>query len=152
VLGAGDWSARVRVARRLLAQAWLPTPAGWPAFRTPSLPLPPLRLPRPRLLRLRAASLRRPPSGPRGSGPPPPKLPDPEPIGREAFLDEFPHGAGMVGVDTASVVIIDPAYLSDAARGEVAAWIRRGLAAYTSIGGGDGLYEVEPTEEGLRAY
>jgi hypothetical protein len=49
VLGAGDWSARVRVARRLLAQAWLPTPAGWLAFRTPSLPLPPLRLPRPRL-------------------------------------------------------------------------------------------------------
>jgi hypothetical protein len=49
-------------------------------------------------------------------------------------------------------VIIDPGYLSDAARGEVAAWIRRGLAAYTSIGGGDGLYEVEPTEEGLRAY
>jgi len=37
-------------------------------------------------------------------------------------LDEFPHGAGMVGVDTASVVIIDPGYLSDAARGEVAAW------------------------------
>jgi hypothetical protein len=61
VLGAGDWSARVRVARRLLAQAWLPTAAGWPAFRTPSLPLPPLRLPRPRLPRLRAASLRRPP-------------------------------------------------------------------------------------------
>jgi hypothetical protein len=58
VLGAGDWSARVRVARRLLAQAWLPTPAGWLAFRTPSLPL---RLPRPRLPRLRAASLRRPP-------------------------------------------------------------------------------------------
>lgn len=56
MLGAGDWSARVRVARRLLAQAWLPTPAGWLAFRTPSLPLPPLRLPR-----LRAASLRRPP-------------------------------------------------------------------------------------------
>jgi hypothetical protein len=51
VLAAGDWSARVRVARRLLAQAWLPTPAGWLAFRTPSLPLPPLRLPR-----LRAAS------------------------------------------------------------------------------------------------
>jgi hypothetical protein len=61
VLAAGDWSARVRVARRLLAQAWLPTPAGWLAFRTPSLPLPPLRLPRPRLPRLRAASLRRPP-------------------------------------------------------------------------------------------
>jgi hypothetical protein len=59
-------------------------------------------------------------SGSRGSGPPPPKLPDPEPIGWEAFLDEFPHGAGMVGVDTASVVIIDPGYLSDAARGEVA--------------------------------
>lgn len=47
MLRAGDWSARVRVARRLLAQAWLPTPAGWLAFRTPSLPLPPLRLPRP---------------------------------------------------------------------------------------------------------
>lgn len=54
-------------------------------------------------------------------------------------------------MDTASVVIIDPGYLSDAARGEVAAWILRGLAAYTSIGRGDGLYEVEPTEEGLRA-
>jgi hypothetical protein len=66
-------------------------------------------------------------------------------------LDEFPHGAGMAGVDTASVVIIDPGHLSDAARAEVAAWIRRGLAAYTSIGGGDGLYEAEPTEEGLRA-
>ena len=151
MLGAGDWSARVRVARRLLAQAWLPTPAGWLAFRTPSLPLPPLRLPRPRSPcgRRRCGGPR---SGSRGSGPPPPKLPDPEPIGWEAFLDEFPHGAGMVGVDTASVVIIDPGYLSDAARGEVAAWIRRGLAAYTSIGGGDGLYEVEPTEEGLRAY
>ena len=50
MLGAGDWPARVRVARRLLAQAWLPTPAGWLAFRTPSLPLPPLRLPWLRLL------------------------------------------------------------------------------------------------------
>ena len=66
-------------------------------------------------------------------------------------MDEFPHGAGMAGVDTASVVMIDPGYLSDAAHGEVAGWILRGLAAYTSIGGGDGLYEVEPTEAGLRA-
>ena len=44
MLGAGDWSARVRVARRLLPQAWLPTPADWLAFRTPSLPLQPGRL------------------------------------------------------------------------------------------------------------
>ena len=47
MLETGDWSARVRVARRLLAQAWLPTPAGWLAFRTPALP--PLRLPQVRL-------------------------------------------------------------------------------------------------------
>jgi hypothetical protein len=70
VLETGDWSARVRVARRLLAQSWLPLPglsrprlalprprlalprlrlpAGWLAFRTPALPpphLPRLRLP-----------------------------------------------------------------------------------------------------------
>jgi hypothetical protein len=56
VLGAGDWSARVRVARRLLAQAWLPTPAGWLAFRTPSLPLPPLRRPPFRIARVRPAA------------------------------------------------------------------------------------------------
>jgi hypothetical protein len=43
VLDAGDWSARVKVARRVLAQAWLPAPTGWLAFRTPALP--PLRLP-----------------------------------------------------------------------------------------------------------
>ena len=51
MLETGDWSARVRVARRLLAQSWLPLPwpslpPGWLAFRTPALP--PLHLPRPR--------------------------------------------------------------------------------------------------------
>jgi hypothetical protein len=68
VLETGDWSARVRVARRLLAQAWPPLswmalPAGWLAFRTPSLPplhLPRIRLPRIRLPRPRVPAFRLP--------------------------------------------------------------------------------------------
>jgi hypothetical protein len=58
VLETGDWSARVAVARRLLAQAWLPLPASWLAFRTPALP--PLRLPQVRLPAVRHPRLKLP--------------------------------------------------------------------------------------------
>ena len=69
MLDAGDWSGRVKVARRVMAQAWLPLPTGWLAFRAPPLRLPRLPAlrwpslpgPRPRLSRPGRPSPRTPP-------------------------------------------------------------------------------------------
>jgi hypothetical protein len=105
VLETGDWSARVRVARRLLAQAslplpWLARPAGWLAFRTPALP--PLRLPRLRWPRALRPGFWRPPGRP-------PSLRGPS-LGRPSFRIPRPR----------------PAVAAAAA-----AWVIAGLALFT---------------------